>query len=56
MYELMFKENPFENEEKKFEVIGDFKLTIEKNLIYERINSKIGYMSANFRDLLLKLL
>jgi serine/threonine protein kinase len=57
MFELMFRENPFEGEDKNYEFpMEDYKNSIEMNLINERINSKIGYMSLPFRDLLLKLL
>lgn len=36
--------------------IEDYKSSINRNLINEKINSKIGHMSLSFRDLLLKLL
>jgi hypothetical protein len=37
-------------------IVQDYKSLIDKNLINEKINAKIGYMSLGFRDLLIKLL
>jgi hypothetical protein len=57
MYELLFRENPFEGDERRMDMsVDDYRVLIDKNLINEKINSKIGYMSLSFRDLLLKLL
>lgn len=57
MYELLFRENPFEGDERRMDMsVEDYKTLIDKNSINEKINSKIGYMSLSFRDLLLKLL
>lgn len=56
MFELMFRENPFEAEEQPERPLEEYKTSIENNLINSRVNAKIGYMSLAFRDLLLRLI
>ena len=34
----------------------DYRRALDNNVLNGRINAKIGYMSASFRDLLLRLL
>lgn len=56
MFELHFRESPFGDEWREGMPAEDYRSALDNNVLNERINAKIGYMSAPFRDLLLRLL
>lgn len=58
MFELMFRDSPLENDEKRLRCSAgdDYEQNLERNNISKNINGRIGYMSLSFRDLLIKLL
>jgi serine/threonine protein kinase len=48
-FELKFKENPLEKDGHVNPTIAEYEALIERNFLQEKINSKIGYMSHEFR-------
>ena len=56
MYELLFKESPYDTPHTMEFVENEFEDSINNNILSDKINAKIGYMSLPFRDLLLRLL
>ena len=55
-YEMKFRQNPLQNNGKVQYSFSQYEQLLKNNFIDEKLNSKIGYMSQQFRQLLRKLL
>lgn len=48
-YELKFRENPIEDHGRVLYSVGEYEELLKNHFIDEKINSKIGHMSQEFR-------